>query len=63
MHSENREEGQAPAPADVGRKQEFSHGYDIDRAYQMADRYLVGSDNWHRWMDIAHDLERKHRGA
>ncbi len=40
----------------------FEQGYDIDHAYTMADRYAIGSDNWHRWMDEACRLERLHRG-
>lgn len=44
------------------QEQKFEWGYDIDRAYAMADRYAVGSDNWHHWMDEAKRLERLHRG-
>lgn len=34
-------------------------GYEIDEAYKQADRYLVGSDSWHYWMDKAKELEEK----
>lgn len=37
-------------------REETQLGYQIDRAYEMADRYAQGSDKWHKWMDEAKRL-------
>lgn len=45
-----------------GHMGEWQLGYEIDNAYANADRYLMGSDRWHFWMDHARALENQLHG-